>query len=166
MATMAACEPKRLAMRVIRVRVGNGGGVNADLIGAGIKNRAGIVQRTNASAHGERNEKLSRRPPDGFEEGGAVFVRGRYIEQHDFIRARSAVRRRQFRRIASVTQIEELHALDHASGVHVETSDDAFGQHELISLTVRCPLHKSVIPSGARNAFARQNSRFLPRSRR
>ncbi len=56
-------------------------------------------------------------------------MRRRNVEQHDLVRAFARMPRSLRRRIARVDEIDKLHALDHAAGVHVEAGDDALGQH-------------------------------------
>ncbi len=59
----------------------------------------------------------------------AAFVRGGDVEQHDFVRAFAGVARGELGGIAGVDDVDELHALDDAAGVHIEAGDDALGQH-------------------------------------
>src|SRR6266446_201603 len=110
-------------------RVGERGGVDADLVRPGGKHGGGIVQSTNASAHREGNEQLARGSTHGIEKRGAILVRRRDIQKHDFVCAGLAVRLCQRGRIACIAQVHKLHALYDASAVDVEASDDAFGQH-------------------------------------
>jgi hypothetical protein len=64
-----------------------------------------------------------------FQQRGSFLVCRCNVEQYDFVRACGAVGGSKFRRIARIAQVHELRALHDASGVHVKTSDDAFGQH-------------------------------------
>ena len=63
------------------------------------------------------------------EQSLAAFVRGCDVEQNDFVGAFARVACGELGGIAGVDEIDELHALDDAAGVDVETGDDAFGQH-------------------------------------
>jgi hypothetical protein len=56
-------------------------------------------------------------------------VRRRYVEEYDFVRARGAVRCREFGRIASITQVQEFRSFHHAASVNVEAGDNSFRQH-------------------------------------
>ena len=102
MATTTACAPKLRADRVDQRRVGERGGVDADLVRARIENAGGIVARAHAAADGEGNKELARRAPDRIEQRLAALVRGRDVEQHDLVRACRGVASGQLRRIARI----------------------------------------------------------------
>ena len=59
----------------------------------------------------------------------AVLVRGRDIQEHDFVGPFDVVAARQFRRMAHVPQVLELNALHHAAILHIQTGNDALGCH-------------------------------------
>jgi hypothetical protein len=56
-------------------------------------------------------------------------MRCRDVQQHNFIGARFCVAESEFRRVARIDNIDELHAFHHAPGINIETGDDTFGQH-------------------------------------
>ena len=120
---------KVAADRVDERRVGEGGGVDAYLVGARIEDVLGVARAADAPAHGEGHKELAGGAADGIEQGLTAFVRGGDVEQHDFVGAFARVTRGLRSRIAGVDEIDELNALDHAAAVNIETGDDALGQH-------------------------------------
>ena len=52
------------------------------------------------------------------------------VEEHDLVGALGVVATGQLDRIAGVDEIDEVHALDDPTGVHVEAGDDAGRPHE------------------------------------
>jgi hypothetical protein len=58
-------------------------------------------------------------------------VRGRDVEEHQLVGPLDVVREGGLDRIAGVAQVDEPHALDDATILHVEAGDDALGQHLL-----------------------------------
>ena len=84
-----------------------------------------------AAAHGERHEALLGRAADHVEDGVAVLVARRDVQEGELVGAGGVVDPRLLDRIAGVAQVDELHALDHAAVVHVEAGDDADLQHAL-----------------------------------
>ena len=73
-------------------RVGDGGGVDADLVRARVEDGRGVVERPHSTSNGKGNEKFPRCAANGFKQRVALLVRGGDVEEHDFIRARRAVR--------------------------------------------------------------------------
>ncbi len=112
-------------------RIGDRGGVDGDLVGAGVEDRAGIVERTNSSAHRERHEELARGAANCLDQRLALLMRGGDVEQDNFVGAVGGVQGSQFGGIACIADVHELHAFDDASGVAVETGNDALGQHRV-----------------------------------
>ena len=82
-----------------------------------------------AAAHGQRHEALFGGPCHDVEDGVAVLVARRDVEEGELVGAGGVVDPRLLDRIAGVAQIDELHALHHAAVVHVEARDDADLQH-------------------------------------
>ena len=129
MATTTACAPKLRPMASISVGIGEGGGVDADLVCAGVEYALGIARAADASADGERNEQFAGRAANGVEQRLPAFVGGGDVEKHDFVGAFAGVARGLGGGIAGIDEVDELHAFDDASAVDVEAGDDAFGQH-------------------------------------
>src|SRR5205807_143900 len=111
-----------------QTRIGNGRRVDADLVGARVKDAGGIGQGPNASAHSEGNKELAGRLPDGLYQGLAPLGGGGNVEQDDLIGARFGMDPGQLRRIASIAQLFELNAFDHTPGIYIQASDDALGK--------------------------------------
>ena len=112
-----------------QLRVLHGGGVDADLVGAGIQQPPHIGHRAHAAADGERDEHLCRHRFDDRQNQVALVTAGGDVKKGEFVGALLVVTRRHFDRITGVAQTDEVDALDHAAGFNVETGDDAFGQH-------------------------------------
>jgi hypothetical protein len=66
---------------------------------------------------------------DHVDQRGAALGRGRDVEEADLVGALGVVGRGLLDRIASVAQLHEVDALDHAAIGHVETRNDAAAQH-------------------------------------
>jgi hypothetical protein len=60
-------------------------------------------------------------------DGLPVVGAGSDVKEGNFVGPLLVLAPRHLYRIASVTDIDELDAFDHATGVHVETGDDTFG---------------------------------------
>src|SRR5580692_1005812 len=116
--------------------VGKRGGVHADLIGASIEDLFRVVSAANAAAYAERNEELTGCAADGVKKGLAAFVGCGDVEKDNFVGAFAGMASCKLRGVASVNDVDELHAFDDASSVHVKTGNDAFSQHV-------CPLDSS-----------------------
>ena len=104
--------------------------VNTDLLGARLDEPRGVLQRANAAAHGERHENLFGHPPHHVEQDGTPFVTGADVEEHQLVGPVLLVAAGDLDGVAGVAEVEEVGALDHAAAVHVQTGDDAFGQHD------------------------------------
>src|SRR5260370_255526 len=66
-------------------RVGDGTGVNADLVRSRVEDCRGIVERADSPSDRERDEEFSRGAANGFQQRRSLFVRRRDIEQYDLI---------------------------------------------------------------------------------
>src|SRR6185295_16675058 len=83
-----------------------------------------------AAADGERHEDLLGDAPHHVEHDLAALVAGADVEEDEFVGALLLVAPRHLDGVAGVAQVDEVDALDHAAAVHVQTGDDAFGQHD------------------------------------
>ena len=104
-------------------------GVDADFVRARIENRSSFVRSADAAPHRERHKELPRRASDRFEQRASGFVGRRDVKKDDFVGAAGSVAGSKFRGVPGIDEVDELHPLDHAAGVDVETGDDAPGQH-------------------------------------
>jgi len=107
----------------------NSGGVDRDLVGAGQQQAADVLDRSHATAHGQGHEALVGRPRHDVEDGVAILVAGRDVEEGELVGAGGVVDARLLDRVAGVAQADELHALDDAAVLDVEAGDDADLQH-------------------------------------
>ena len=106
-------------------------GVDADFVRAGVQNAARVVDAADAAAHRERNENLAGGAGDHVDHGVAIVAGSGDVEEHQFVGALLVVARGEFHGIARIAQVDEVDALDHASGGDVETRNDSFCQHQL-----------------------------------
>src|SRR5680860_985920 len=106
----------------------HGGGVQADLVGAGAQQPAHIGHRAHAPADRQRDEDVLRRRRHHVVDRLAVVAGGRDVQEDQLVGTLGVVGARQLHGIAGVTQVDELHALDHTTRVDVEAGDDPGGQ--------------------------------------
>src|SRR6185437_4587882 len=102
-----------------------------DLVCACVENRSGIIQSAYPAAHREGNKYLTRGSAHRLQERGAFLVCCSNVEQNNLIRTSLAVGEGKLRGVSRIAQVHELRAFHDAPGVHIETSDNAFGQHEI-----------------------------------
>ena len=81
--------------------------------------------RAHAAADGERHEAGLRGARHHVEDGVAVLVARRDVEEGQFVGAGRVIGDRGFDRIARVAQVDEVDALDDAAVLHVEAGNDA-----------------------------------------
>ena len=129
MAQTMHCEPKRKRRLGQDVGIGDGGGVEADLVGAGEKQRPDIGDGPDAAADGQRHEALLGGAGGEVVERAAILVAGVDVEKAQLVRARCVVGAGAFDRIAGIDQVDEVHALDHAAVGDVEAGDDPGLEH-------------------------------------
>ena len=111
-------------------RVGDGRGVERDLVGAGPQDVAHLVDGPHAAADGQRDERPARRPLDDVEQRAAPLGRGRDVEEDELVGALGRVALGQLGRIALVDEVDEAGALDDAAVGDVEAGDDAAAEHQ------------------------------------
>jgi len=111
------------------LRPRHGGRVDRDLVGAGQQQAADILHLAHAAAHRERHEALLGRAADDVQDGVAVLVAGRDVEEGELVGAGGIVDPRLLDRIAGIAQADELHALHDAAVLDVEAGDDANLEH-------------------------------------
>ena len=114
-------------------------GVDRDLVGAGAQQRADVLDGAHAAADRHRHEAGFRRALHDVENGAAVFVAGRDVEEGQLVRARCVIGDRRFDRIAGIAQVDEIDALDDAAVLHVETGNDADLEHQCFLLRSNQP---------------------------
>src|SRR5579885_1926496 len=104
-------------------------GIDADLVGSGMQNRARAVNGSNSSPDGERDEHFTGCAGDDVNHGRAVVARGSDVEEDQLIGALLVVAGGQFNGISGVAEVDEVHSLHDASAGHVETRNDALHEH-------------------------------------
>ena len=103
--------------------------VHGDLVGAGTEDPAGIVDRPDATTHGEWDEHLLGGPPHDVDDRVPCVGGGRDVEEHQFVGSLPVVAGRQLDRIAGVPESDEVDPLDDTAIVYVEARDDSHGPH-------------------------------------
>ncbi len=129
MATTTACEPKLRPTAPIN----DGSAIAAEftliLSAPASKSAAASSAVRTPPPDGERNKNLARCAGHRVEQRLASLVRRRNVQQDNLVRAGCRVPMRQLRRIARIQQIDEANSLHHTARRHIETGNDALGQH-------------------------------------
>ena len=105
------------------------GGVDRDLVGAGVEHGLRVLDRADAAADREWDEHVVRGATGQVDDGVAALVRGGDVEEDQLVGALRVVGERGLDGVARVAQVHEPDALDHAPVLHVEARDDALGEH-------------------------------------
>ena len=119
--------------------VGHGGAVEGDLVGSGVEQPGGVVDRRDAASDGERDVDARGDARDQLREGAASLLRGADVEVDQLVCPFGGVFRTQLHGIADLAQSHEVDALDGLSVADVEAGDYAFGKHRARSLRVMRP---------------------------
>ncbi len=129
MPTTTHWEPKRALSRSMRLRVGERGGVDRDLLGARVEHLLGVRDRADAAGDAERNIEHARDAPHpGAIDRAALGARGDVVE-HQLVGALIAVARGELEDVADHPVVAEAHALDDLAVAHVEAGNYAFGKN-------------------------------------
>ena len=108
------------------------GGVEADLLRAGLDELRGVLERADAAAHREGHEDLLRHAADHVEQDRPALVAGGDVEEDEFVRALLVVAAGDLDGVAGVAQADEVGPLHDAAAVHVEAGNDPLGQHRVV----------------------------------
>jgi hypothetical protein len=108
------------------------GSIDQDLVGAVSEKGPHVLDRPNATAHRERHEAGLRRAAHHVEQGAAVLMACANVQEAQLVSAGGIICFGGLDRVACVHEVDELHALDHAAVLHVETGDDADLEHWLL----------------------------------
>ena len=111
-------------------RIGDRGGVERDLVGAGPEHVAHLRDGPHAAADGQRDERAAGRALDDVEERGAALRGGRDVEEDELVGALGRVALGELGRIPLIDEVDEARALDDATVGDVETRDDPAAQHQ------------------------------------
>ena len=112
-----------------QLRIGDGGGVDARLVGAGQQQLAHIFDRADAAADGERQEDALGGGAHDVERRRPALGGGRDVEVADLVGALRVVGGGDRHGIAGVAQLLELNAFFDPPAVDVEAGDDPLAQH-------------------------------------
>ena len=107
----------------------HGRGVEAHLVGPGVQEAAHVLDAAHPAAHRERDEDLRGHGLDDVQDEVTPVGSGRDVQKGKLVRALLVVARSDLHRVSGVAQFDEVHALDHAAAGHVQTGNDALGQH-------------------------------------
>jgi hypothetical protein len=106
----------------------DGGGIDTDFIGTGVEHGADILQGPNAATDRERNKYLAGDLLNGVNCGVPFFVTGGDIEKGNLVSARLVIAAGNLYRVSSITDADEIHALDNTTLVNIEAGNNALGQ--------------------------------------
>ena len=117
--------------------------VDRNLVGAGMQQLADVLGGAHAAADRERHEAARGGALDDIEDGVAVLVAGRDVEEAQLVGAGRVVGGGRLHGIAGVDQVDEIDALDDAAVLDVEAGDDADLEHGSFCLpSIRTCNHK------------------------
>ena len=119
--------------------VGHGGAVEGDLVGPGVEQPPGVVDRRDAAPDGERDVDARGDARDQFGEGPAALLRGADVEVDQFVGPFGGVFRAEFHGVADLFQLHEVDSFDGLAFADVEAGDYAFRKHRSSSLRVMRP---------------------------
>ena len=128
-ASTTHCAPKTSASSPIELGPRDGRGVDRDLVGAGVEHGLGVVDRADAAADRERDEALVGDAARELDDRVALVARRRDVEEDELVGALGVVARGELDGVARVTDVDEVRALDDASGIDVQAGYDALEMH-------------------------------------
>src|SRR5712691_2677240 len=108
--------------------------IERSLIGAGSQRSPDILNAAYTATNGDGNKYLFRGPAHNIKHRGTIFKRSRDIEKNNLIRPFAIVKRGKLYRVTGITQVNKIDAFDHTSRRHIQTGDDALGQHSSLPL--------------------------------
>ena len=111
------------------IGVGNGGRVEAGLVGPRIEQAAHVFHGAHTATHGERNEHLAGHGLDDVQDQVAPVTGGSDVQKRELVGALGVVARGNFDRVACIAQFDKIDAFDDPATGDVKAGDDAFGKH-------------------------------------
>jgi hypothetical protein len=123
--------------------VRHGGRIDGHLVGAGQHQGADIFHGPNTATDRHRHEAGFGRAGHDIENGAAIFMRRRDVEEAELVGASRVIGLCCLYGIAGVDQVDELHALDDTSVMHVQAGNDPGLQHQAVSRASRISLSAS-----------------------
>jgi hypothetical protein len=103
--------------------------INRDLVGTGVEYRLRVANGSDAAADREGNENVVGGTSGQGDDRLPPFVGGGDVEKDQLICALGVIPFGKLDRIASITQADEVGALDHAPGVYVKAGYYSFQDH-------------------------------------
>ncbi len=110
--------------------VRHGGRVDRNLVGARPQQRADILKRAHPASHRQRHEAALGGAAHHIEDDAPLLMARGDIEEAEFVRACRVIGCGGLDRVARIAQIDEVHALDDAPILDIETRYDADFEHE------------------------------------
>ena len=107
----------------------DGGGVDADLVRAGVEHCADVLDGADAAADGEGDVDFLGDAADDIEHDGAAVRGGGDVVEDELVRALFIVEAGEFDGIAGVAVVPESDALDDAAAFDIEAGDDSTREH-------------------------------------
>jgi len=113
------------------------GRVDAGLVRACVQESGDILNLADAATYRQRNEYLIGNGLDHWKNQVPLIGGRRDVQECDLVSSLSVITLGHLHRIARVAEIDKVGALDHPPCIHIETGNDAFGQHGTRSLPNR-----------------------------
>src|SRR5680860_917948 len=146
MATTMHCEPKRRAGRQDG-RISQGRRVQGDLVRPGVQHCAHALLVSYSSPDSEGNEYLLRATISQPHDGLSLLVRGRNIQEYNFICTFTIIESSKLNGISGIPNVHKIRTLYYAALVHVQARDDSFQEHvnaSRASFTVKRPSYSDL----------------------
>ena len=119
------------------IRIGDGGGIDADFVRARFEQFFEIRRAAHAAADRERHKHFARHGENDIEHRRPPGGRGVDIEQRNLVGALRIVGARAFDGIAGVAQVHKIDSLDDAPARDIEAGDDSFGDSHCGAAAIR-----------------------------
>jgi hypothetical protein len=114
---------------VDQLRAGERGGVDADLVGAGIEDRLSIGDRADPAADRERDEDFVGGAAGKVDNRLPALMRCGDVQEDELVGALGVVARRELDRVAGIADVDEVGSLDDPPIGDVEAGDQALQRH-------------------------------------
>ena len=116
-----------------KTAISDGCRIDRHLVGAGQKQVANIIERSDAAADGQRHKAGFGGASNGVEENAALLMGCGDVEKAKFIGACGVIRLGNLDGIARITKVDEVHTLDDAAILHIKAGNEPGFQHGLCS---------------------------------
>ena len=122
-----ALGPETLRRLADKFRIVHCRRIDTHLVGTGIEQITDIFQSPYAAAHGEGNKHLAGDLLHRVQGGVTLLVTGGDIQKGNLVSAGVVIALGNLHRVTGVADIHKLDTLDHPTGIHIETRNNAFG---------------------------------------